>query len=349
MAQVENAKDSKQVIVNLTMTVAEARQVIWEDAYNPRGPIGDLLDSKKIGYNNLAWGVEGAWKPEMKSAARTLLAYWLGEPATLEATRRYGPEVIEGSHYLEDEETDGMMQFMIYMTGGLFFGFIAIWNIVQQIFSNKTGPIPLPIVIASNLLIAAVAGLWIIRKTKQQFARWKNSRRGRLGENTVVETIRTAVDNHWTIFRNLHLPDRKDDVDIALVGPGGVWALEVKAFREIVRVANGTWERQTKRGWKRLDKNPSKQATDNAVRLNRFLQQQGINRWVEKRVILSEPQAISNVEQADDVWILPQIEDKVAHLSTRTLPTEDEIKRIVGLFRELATKQIVTEEAKYKK
>ena len=157
------------------------------------------------------------------------------------------------------------------------------------------------------------------------------------------------LDNSWIIIRNLQLPDRKDDIDIALVGPGGVWALEVKAFRETVRVANGTWERQTKRGWKRLDKNPSKQVTDNAVRLNHFLQQQGITRWVEKAVILSEPQAISNFEHAEDVWIQPQVESNVASLSTRTPPTEDEIKRIVGLFRELAMKQIATEEAKYKK
>ncbi len=253
MAQVENAKDSKQVIVNLTMTVAEARQVIWEGlALVGRWAI--FWITTKINYSDLTWGVDKAYKPEISAAARTLLAYWLGEPATLETTRRYGPEVIEGSHYLEDQETDGLMQFMIYMMSGIFFVFIAVWNILQQILANKAGSISLPIVIAINLLIAAVVGLWIFRKTKQQFARWKNSRRGRLGENAVVETIRAAVDNHWTIFRNLHLPDRKDDIDIALVGPGGVWALEVKAFSGSVRSQNGTWERQTKRGWKRLDK-----------------------------------------------------------------------------------------------
>jgi hypothetical protein len=348
MAQVENAKDSKQVIVNLTMTVAEARQVIWQGR-GPREPMGNLLDTNQINYGDLTWAIDKAYKPEVRAAARTLLAYWLGEPATLETTRRYGPEVIEGSHYLEDQETDGMMQFMLYMMSGIFFVFIAIWNILQQVLANKAGPIPLPTVIAINLLIAVVVGLWIFRKTKQQFARWKNSRRGRLGENAVVETIRAAVDNHWTIFRNLHLLDRKDDIDIALVGPGGVWAVEVKAFGGSVRSQNGLWERQTKQGWKKLDQNPSRQATENAKRLNHYLQQQGINRWVEKAVILSEPQAISNFEHADDVWILPQVESNVANLSTRTLPTEDEIRRVVELFRDLATKQVAAEEAKYKK
>lgn len=348
MAQVENLQDAKQVNVNLTMTITEARQVIWQGS-GPREPIGQLLDSKQISYRDLAWAIDKAYNPRVRAAARTLLAYWLGEPATLEATRRFGPEVVEGSHFLEDQEMDGMMYFVIYMMSGVFLAFIAIWNMLQQVLSNKTGPIPLPIMIATGLLIAAAIGLWTFGRTKQEFARWKNSRRGRNGENAAVEAIRTALDNHWSIFRNLHLPDRKDDIDIALVGPGGIWAVEVKAFSGNVRCQNSAWERQTKRGWKRLDKNPSKQAADNAVRLNRFLQQQGINRWIEKAVILSEPQAISNFERADDVWILPQVESKVANLSTRTPPTEEEIKRIVEVFRELATKQITEEEAKYKK
>ncbi len=349
MAQVDSIKDPKRIVIELTMTVEEASKVGWQGKKNSGVQMGELLASKQIDCVDLAWEMQNAFRPEAKSAARALLANLLGQPATLEATRRYGPEVIEGSHYLEDQETDGMMQFIIYMMGGIFLVFLALWNIAQEILSNKAGPIPLPILIASNLLIAALIGLWIFKKTKQEFARWKDSRIGRKGEGIVVESLRTSLDNHWTIFRNLHLPDRKDDIDIALVGPGGVWALEVKAFRGTVRVVNGTWERQTKRGWKRLGKNPSKQATNNATRLNGFLQQQGITRYVEKAVILSEPQAISNFEHAEDVWILPQVENRAATLSTRTPPTEDEIKRIAELFRNLATKQVAAEEAKYKK
>jgi hypothetical protein len=68
-----------------------------------------------------------------------------------------------------------------------------------------------------------------------------------------------------------------------------------------------------------------------------------------KGLKLSEPQAISSFEHAEDVWILPQVENRAATLSTRTPPTEDEIKRIVELFRDLAIKQVAMEEAKYKK
>ena len=344
MAQVENAKDSKRVIVELTMTVEEARKVGWQGKNNSGIQMGELLASKQIDCVDLAWEMKNAFRPEAKTAARTLLAHMLGEPATLEATRRYGPEVIEGSYYLEQQELGKLRVGSIirgYAAGAVVaLMFISVWQFLQTLII---------ITLILGLVCAVIAGWWINRQARGDLVEYENLRQGRIGEGRVVESLRTSLDNQWTIFRNLHLPDRKSDIDIALAGPGGVWVLEVKAFRETVRVANGTWERQTKRGWKRLDKDPSKQVTDNAVRLNRFLQQQGINRWVEKRVILSEPQAISNVEQADDVWILPQVEDKVANLSTRTPPTDDEIKQVVELFRDLATKQVATEEAKYKK
>ncbi len=345
MAQLENAKDSKQVIVNLKMTVEEARQVIWEDAYNPRGPIGDLLDAKKIGYNNLAWGVQGAWKPEMRTAARTLLAHWLGEPTTAEATRRYGPEVVEGSHYLEKNELESLKMGSL-LRGYGFGGAVALSIYVVQQFIATQNIFTLMIGLAFVFLLV---GVWIRSQTRSEFARYEDLRQGRKGEESVVEVLRVALDNRWTIFRNLHLPDRKDDIDIALVGPGGVWVIEVKAFRGNVRSQNGAWERQTKRGWKKLEQNPSRQVTENAKRLNFYLQQQGITRWVERAVALAEPQPIQNFQSEISIWFLPTLEATVSNLTTRTAPTDDEIKRIVGLFKDLAAKQVAIEEAKYKK
>jgi hypothetical protein len=348
MAQIEAAKESKRVVVDLTMTIEEARKVIWTGR-GPHEPMGDLFDSRQINASDLAWAIDKAFNPQVRAAAQALLANWLGKPATIEATRRFGPEVVEGSHYLEEQETDGMAQFIIYMMGGLFLAIFVVPSSLLQILSNKTNPIPLPIAIAVNLTVALICGLWLYKKIKQAFARWKNSGRGRKGEQTVVDRLRTILDNRWTIFRNLHLPDRKDDVDIVLVGPGGVWAVEIKAFRENVRSQNGAWEWQTKRGWKKLEQNPSRQVTENAKRLNFYLQQQGITRWVERAVALAEPQPIQNFQSEIPIWFLPTLENAVSNLTTRTPPSEEEIKRIAGLFKELATKQVAIEEAKYKK
>jgi len=48
------------------------------------------------------------------------------------------------------------------------------------------------------------------------------------------------------------------------------------------------------------------------------------------------------------VWLLPTIEERVTSLSTRVPPTEKETQQIVAIFKDLATKQIAIEDAKYK-
>src|SRR5438093_8201846 len=110
MAQAETVKDVKKIVVDLTMTVEEARNVFWKwNNYNE--PIGALLDAKKVTYRDLAGAVMQAWDPKMRAAARTLLAYWLGQPATLEETQRFGPQVITGTNYLKEQELDKIMEF----------------------------------------------------------------------------------------------------------------------------------------------------------------------------------------------------------------------------------------------
>jgi hypothetical protein len=348
MAQVETTKESKRIVVDLTMSVEEARKVIWTGR-GPHEPMGNLLDSHQIDAGDLAWAIDKAYNPQVRAAAQALLANWLGKPATIEATRRFGPEVIEGSRYLEDNQDDSLFKSGLYAGAGGTALVYGVWTLLQRALSSQTGSFPLPIFIGVNLLVIALTSVWLFRKITREFKNYIYIRRGRRGEEAVIEKLRAVFDNRWTIFRNLHLPDRKDDIDVALVGPGGVWAIEVKAFRGNVRSQNGTWERQTKRGWKKLDQNPSRQVTENAKRLNFYLQQQGITRWVERAVALAEPQPIQNFQSEIPIWFLPTLEDAISNLATRTPPTEDEIKRICGLFKDLATKQVTIEEAKYKK
>jgi hypothetical protein len=347
MAQIEAAKESKRVVVDLTMTIEEARKVIWTGR-GPREPMGDLFDSHQIDTGDLAWAIDKAYNPQVRTAAQALLANWLGKPATIEATRRYGPEVVEGSHYLEKNELESLK------TGSLLRGYAygaavaMILLAVQQFLATKS----LATLIVGLLLAFLMIGVWMRSQVKSEFARYENLRQGRKGEEAVVGEFRAVLDNRWIIFRNLHLPDRKDDIDIVLVGPGGVWAIEVKAFGGTVRAQGDTWASLRKGKWVQLRDSPSVQAKRNAVRTRDFLQRSGVNiRWVEAIVTLAEPQLVENFVASENLayWFLPTLESQAANLVARTPPTDDEIKRITGLFRELATKQVAIEEAKYKK
>ena len=66
------ARPTYQVAVRLTMSLGAARQVIWQGK-RPREQMGQLLDLKRVGYRDLAWAVEGAFKPHASGAAGCFL------------------------------------------------------------------------------------------------------------------------------------------------------------------------------------------------------------------------------------------------------------------------------------
>ncbi len=346
-----NRKDSKRIIVDLTMSVEEAFKVIWTGR-GPHEPIGQLFDSKQINSGDLAWALDKAYSPQVRAAARTLLANWLGQPENIEITKRYGPKVIEGSHYLEDEQ-DTHFALAFFQIGALcallFAAVIQITLNFQKALEIVNSPSGVPALLIVLLVLTGALLLWI-KNIRESVGEYRHFRKARLGEEAVVERLRLCLDNHWTIFRNLKLPNRKDDLDLVLVGPQGVWVLEVKSYGGTLLFQNGKWERQEKGKWKKADYDPSAQVRGNAQRLNDFLRREAIPiRWVETCVVLAEPQPITNFENSEiPIWLLPQVEDKAKNLTTRTPPNVKEVDQIITPLTKLAEKQIAIEEAKSK-
>jgi hypothetical protein len=342
---------SNQVIINLTMTEAKARAVPWQRGAGPSGPIGQLLDTKQITHRDLAWAVRAAYDPRVRQAAQTLLAYWIAQPETVEATRRYGPEVVLGSHYLADQELDHAGAVFFYggfATGaGIFLVLIIVQSILSALIQGLAEGRLNPILILAIIFIVVVSGAtawWIYIQMRRHLSAFRAFRTGREGEEAALEKLRAALDNRWAIFRSLQLPGRKDDCDLILVGPGGVWLLEIKAYHGTVRAQGKRWERQTKGGWTVLDENPSQQVRRMAIRLNDFLQRQGIKRWVETAVVLAEPQPVSNFESSEvPVWLVAQLEERAVALSTRKPPTEAEIAQVVNMLKAAAAKSLEKE------
>jgi hypothetical protein len=347
MTQTEAPKDPRRIVVELTTTIEEARQIVWPGKFAPNLPMGQLLDSKQLPMSQLGWAVENAYDPRVKAAARTLLADWLGEPAIIEKTKRFGPQVVEGSGYLEEEQSSSLMIASVQM--GVIIAAIIVTveeffrnsHVVLSVLGSPSGILAFVMVMA---LLIAIGWLSLGRSTKQELDRYRNFRKGRQGEEAVVEKLRSALDNRWTIFRNLHLPDRKDDLDVVLVGPDGVWVVEVKAYEGTVRAANGKWARQTRKGWVKLKEDPLAQVTRNATRLNDYLKRNNIVRYVERAIALSEPQPVTNFDSPDvPIWLPPTIEEHVTTLATRTPLIQKEIDQIIALLKSLAEKQLAVE------
>jgi len=122
----------------------------------------------------------------------------------------------------------------------------------------------------------------------------------------------------WTIIRSFEFPYKKwGDIDLIIVGTGGIWAIEVKGYTSRVRNVRDTWHYKNKFGWFKLSKHPGKQARRNAARLKLFLDGQGINvGWVEpvvlwagesKNLTVENPETlvwnISDIPELKDFWL----------------------------------------------
>lgn len=157
---------------------------------------------------------------------------------------------------------------------------------------------------------------------------------GQKGEEELIRLLQRNLDESWVIFRNIDLPDRQGDIDLVLVGPGGMYALEVKVYSGNNRNFGERWQRKYLGRWVALEKNPSEQAKRNAVRLSNFLREAGLNVWVEPRVVWAGEGKLWLKKPAVPVWKLAEpgwIESELKK-GKKSLESET-VQRVVGMLK----------------
>jgi hypothetical protein len=332
------------------MPLEEARCVIWQT--QPKEPMGQLLDQAKLTRKDLEWAMSKAYRADVRRAAHRLLQELdqpTVPPTTASSTEgetpiaqpRYGARVVLGSGYLEEQQENHFGALGVVIGVGVTVFLSSLIDAVRSLLAGH-GVNVLAIV---GFVLSMALGAWYVRR----YARaWRSYRIGRKGEEQVAEQLRTALDHRWTIYRNLQLPERKDDLDLALVGPGGVWAVQVKSFSTPLRFANGAWEYQRGRRWVRCDAkhDPSSQVTRQATMLHDFLARHGIERFVERAIALAEAVPAADVAASPiPVWLPFNIAERAAVLATRHPPANDELTRIGDLLERRAHEQRAVEAA----
>lgn len=317
----------KQVTLSLAMSREEAFQVHWQGGRGPNndlyGPIGTLLETDRLNYRDLAWAVGNAYKPEVRTTAYTILATWLGTPETSEATHRFGPTVIGNSKYLEEKEwASGVNAIMYGLLGSLIPIGILVWwlsRLWELLPNNPSWPVTLSsalIALAVLALIFSPVAWWLRRQWNKGIADMKNYRAGREGEEWIADQVRACLDSRWTVFRTISLPKKRGDLDIILVGPPGIWVLEVKAYKSPIRLQNRQWSYLSGQKWKPCDSRPDAQASYNAVCLHEFLSEHGVSVYVNAVVALTQPQQPSNIDSPrKPVWHRFQVEGMLSSIN----------------------------------
>ncbi len=314
--------------IRAKLTLAQARATPWPFRPYKGRPMGELIDTRQVGLKDLGYAVENAWDERVRQAAIVLLAARLNQVVE-EPPSPAGPlkVVSAGRSYSEHKQFVWIsVQGMLIGAMGVLWLLLAIWAI-RSLASSPSGPdikrLASPAGITALLLLLAVGlglGLlisrlfdWMMSKIEERI---QNYRLGQEGEERVVEAMRQSLDGNWTLFRNITLPGRnKGDIDLVLVGPTGVWAVEVKTFTGEYRNIGERWEYRVGNRWKLLKSSPSRQAQNNAARLAGFFRADGIRQWVTPVVAWANPENPPSVENPMvAVWTLDRLPEELGNI-----------------------------------
>ncbi|MEP6776700.1 MAG: nuclease-related domain-containing protein, partial [Chloroflexota bacterium] len=163
---------------------------------------------------------------------------------------------------------------------------------------------------------------------------------GREGEERVVNSLVNSLGAGWYIFRNFVLPTKNEDIDVVLVGPGGIYALEVDNYsggmnfersRCYIKTPQGKFYRQRRR--------TDTQITQTTAHLDTFLKDHGIgNQTAVKRLaVVSE----SNGASGTGVWTVKQLRTRMRTIAASDVLSAAQVGRVVSILKAEASDQMI--------
>jgi len=164
-------------------------------------------------------------------------------------------------------------------------------------------------------------------------------RAGIAGERRIARELGLRLSDEWTLFHGYR--NARGEIDHLLVGPKGLWAIEVKNINATVRIDRGIWlaDKYDRYGnvvdhYPIADKrgrSPSQQLNQPADALEAFLRQRGQPTQVNRAVILIHPR--SRLGQHADLSIhvvvgAPDLLTLIAAAKT-SLKNTDQLKNLI--------------------
>ncbi len=336
------------------ITLEEARATLWPFRPYKNQPMGPLVETRQLSLESLGYAIENAWDERVRQAAMALMLVRLNQAVQEpEPSAGFLHVVSSGRSYAERRQLflsliqgfvpglvlGGAVVFLIWSLEG------AVSTSARKALSNSltspTGIVIAVIMVGLGLGFARVFDLLIDRIWRRLDRQIQTYRKGQEGEERVVVAMRQALDGNWSLFRNVVLPERKrTDLDSVLVGPPGVWVLEIKTLAGEYRNIGEHWEYRVGNRWKLSKKSPSRQAQDNAVRLSSFLKADSIQQWVTPAVVWANPDSPVMVENPSvAVWTLDRLSDELGNVWHGEAVSEETRNRIVEKLTKLCQEQ----------
>jgi len=207
------------------------------------------------------------------------------------------------SRYLNANKTIskyGALAYLIYFT--IIIG-IVIWRLSIVSFS-------LPAIFAMTLVFGPLLLVTDSLLRKEESLMYK-FRSGIVGEKLIGEELK-KLDASYTVFQDVHIPGKKENIDFVVVGPTGIHAIEVKNHHGTVGF-NGD---ELTLNQKSFEKDFLRQAMREATSLHDYLISSGsTNAFVIPIIVFSHRfaivrfgiQPIKNVRVIQYRWLIKMI------------------------------------------
>ncbi len=186
------------------------------------------------------------------------------------------------------------------------------------------------VVIIVSGFVAVVAALLVAATRGPAYTAYRCGIQG--GHVLRVHLLASGLGDHYTAYYNLPLNGngRNSDIDCVLVGPSGLFVLEVKHHHGLTLYRNGVWVRikAGRRGtlYQGQLGNPSGQLYRNIRKLKEMLgHPDGL--WLHGAVVFTNPRAVLDIEGLRWVKAIA-VENLEQILSKRTVLSAEQIGNI---------------------
>jgi hypothetical protein len=330
-ANVDEDQRAQIDVFRLTgMTRTQARAVIWPFK-GLNKPVGILLDEGTVLIKDLAYGAENAFDQRVRQAARTLWLHSMLEGLP-DAQEPPAPmKVIQGSNYSLAQERFSFVWFgmlaalaviviLAMVAGSVVTGYLLF---VQSPLKSSAG-----LMNTASMLVCLVLLVGIYWGALGLAKHTENIKAGRAGEQKVRDLLRVSLPSPWVLVHNLEWRGKKGDVDLLLIGPGGVWVFEVKAYSTPTRNCDDRWQYKSRWGWRKMSKHPGEQARRNAQFVKDFLDDEARVRWAQPVVVWAgEDQLLSLENPRTPVWRLSELSDHIEELWNGSKLDDEQIQK----------------------
>ncbi|MFQ5611011.1 MAG: nuclease-related domain-containing protein [Anaerolineae bacterium] len=149
------------------------------------------------------------------------------------------------------------------------------------------------------------------------------------GEEALLATLKPFFDPRWALLQNVPLAGNGKVIDAILVGPTGLYLIEICGHPGYNLVKGEKWFRWRWGIWFPVFTNPTEQIRRKSEALKRALAAAEIDATAELRVVWVGPGQLNLQEPSVEVWKLADIELAIEALKRFKLLPQNQVEAIV--------------------